>query len=60
VGENRAQLSGFVRDGLPQLEALLRDSRAAAQQISELSESLRENPSRLIYQQPVTGVTIPP
>jgi len=60
VGENRAQLSGFVREGLPQLEALLRDSRAAAQQISELSESLRENPSRLIYQQPVTGVSIPP
>jgi len=60
LGENRAQLSGFVREGVPQLEALLRDSRAAAQQISELSESLRENPSRLIYQQPVTGVSIPP
>ncbi|MGA2023471.1 MAG: MlaD family protein [Steroidobacteraceae bacterium] len=60
LGENRTQLSGFMREGLPQLEALLRDSRAAAEQISELSESLRENPSRLIYQQPVTGVSIPP
>jgi hypothetical protein len=38
----------------------LRDSREAAQQIRELSSSLRENPSRLIYQAPVTGVSIPP
>ena len=60
MAENREQLSGFVREGLPQLEALLRDSRATAQQITELSESLTENPSRLIYQPSPSGVTIPP
>jgi phospholipid/cholesterol/gamma-HCH transport system substrate-binding protein len=60
VTENREQLSGFVREGLPQLEALLRDSRATAEQISALSQSLRENPSRLIYQPRTSGVTIPP
>jgi phospholipid/cholesterol/gamma-HCH transport system substrate-binding protein len=58
--QNRDQLSAFVNEGLPQLEALLRDSRDAAQQISELSIGLRENPSRLIYQPPANGVTIPP
>ena len=60
AAENRDQLSFFVSEGLPQFEAFVRDGRAAAQQISELSRSLRENPSRLIYQAPVTGVSIPP
>jgi phospholipid/cholesterol/gamma-HCH transport system substrate-binding protein len=60
VGENRNQLSDFVREGLPQLEGLLRDSRAATEQIRDLSRSLQENPSRLIYQPPAHGVAIPP
>ena len=57
---NRDQINSFVSQGLPQVEALLRDSRAAAQQISELSRGLRENPSRLIYQPMANGVAIPP
>jgi phospholipid/cholesterol/gamma-HCH transport system substrate-binding protein len=60
VGENRAQLSGFVREGLPQLEGLLRDSREATQQLRDLSRNLKEDPSRLIYQPPTSGVAIPP
>jgi phospholipid/cholesterol/gamma-HCH transport system substrate-binding protein len=60
VGENRAQLSGFVHEGLPELEGLLRDSREATQQIRDLSRSLKENPSRLLYQPPAQGVVIPP
>jgi phospholipid/cholesterol/gamma-HCH transport system substrate-binding protein len=60
ANENRDRLNNFVSEGLPQFEALVRDGRAAAQQISELSRSLRENPSRLIYQPPVSGVSIPP
>jgi phospholipid/cholesterol/gamma-HCH transport system substrate-binding protein len=60
VGENRAQLSGFVREGLPQLQGLLRDSREATQQIRDLSRSLNENPSRLVYQPRALGVLIPP
>jgi len=60
AAENRDQLSFFVSEGLPQFEAFVRDGRAAAQQISELSRSLRENPSRLIYQPPTSGVAIPP
>jgi phospholipid/cholesterol/gamma-HCH transport system substrate-binding protein len=60
VTDNRGEISGFVQEALPQVEALLRDSRDAAEEIRELSSSLRENPSRLIYQAPVTGVSIPP
>jgi phospholipid/cholesterol/gamma-HCH transport system substrate-binding protein len=60
VAENRDQLSGFVRGGLPQIELLLRDSRAAAQEVRDLSRSLRENPSQLLYQPPAGGVVIPP
>jgi phospholipid/cholesterol/gamma-HCH transport system substrate-binding protein len=60
AAENRAQLSDFVAEGLPQFEALLRDSRSAVQQIDDLSRTLNENPSRLIYQPPVSGVAIPP
>jgi phospholipid/cholesterol/gamma-HCH transport system substrate-binding protein len=60
AAENRAQLTSFVSDGLPQFEGLLRDSRSAVQQIDDLSRALNENPSRLIYQPPASGVTIPP
>ncbi len=58
--ENRAQVSGFVAEGLPQLEALLRDSRQAVAQIDQLSRNLDEDPSRLIYRPAASGVTIPP
>ena len=58
--ENRAELSGFVAVGLPQFEALLRDTRTAAQQITELSRNLNENPSILIYQPPAAGMVLPP
>jgi len=60
LDENRDQLNGFVRAGLPQLELLLRDSRAAAQEFRDLSRSLRDNPSQLIYQPAANGVAIPP
>jgi phospholipid/cholesterol/gamma-HCH transport system substrate-binding protein len=60
AAENRAQLSGFVAEGLPQLEALLRDSRQAVQQIDTLSRTLNDDPSRLIYRPQASGVSIPP
>jgi phospholipid/cholesterol/gamma-HCH transport system substrate-binding protein len=60
LDENRDQLNGFVRAGLPQLEMLLHDSRAAAQEFRDLSRSLRDNPSQLIYQPAANGVVIAP
>jgi hypothetical protein len=59
IGDNRQDLRSFTRDGLPELERLLREGRAAAEEIRELSSSLRENPSQLLYQQRQVGVEIP-
>jgi phospholipid/cholesterol/gamma-HCH transport system substrate-binding protein len=59
VEENRQDVRAFTRDGLPELERFLREGRAAAQDIRELSRSLRENPSQLLYEPPQRGVEIP-
>jgi phospholipid/cholesterol/gamma-HCH transport system substrate-binding protein len=59
VGDNRQDLRSFTRDGLPELERLLREGRAAAQELRELSSSLRENPSQLLYQPRQVGLEIP-
>ncbi len=60
IAENRADLSGFMQQGLPEIEALARDSRVAAREFQQLSRSLRENPSRLLYQPASNGVEVPP
>jgi len=59
VSDNRQDLQTFTHDGLPELERLLREGRAAAEEIRELSSSLRENPSQLLYQPRQVGVEIP-
>ena len=58
IADNRQDLRSFTRDGLPELERFVREGRAAAQDIRELSSSLRENPSQLLYQPPQQGVEI--
>jgi len=60
VQDNRQDVRVFARDGLPELEQLLRDGRAAALEFRELSRSLRENPSRLLYQTKPAALEIPP
>lgn len=59
IGDNRQDLRSFTRDGLPELERLLREGRAAAEEIRELSTSLKENPSQLLYQPRQVGMEIP-
>jgi len=59
VSDNRQDLRSFTRDGLPELERLLREGRAAAEEIRELSSSLRENPSQLLYEPKQVGMEIP-
>jgi phospholipid/cholesterol/gamma-HCH transport system substrate-binding protein len=59
IADNRQDIRSFARDGLPELERFLREGRAAAEEIRALSNSLRDNPSQLIYQQPQKGVEIP-
>lgn len=59
IADNRQDVRSFTREGLPDLERFLREGRAAAEQIQELSRSLRENPSQILYQPPERGVEIP-
>jgi phospholipid/cholesterol/gamma-HCH transport system substrate-binding protein len=58
IEDNRQDVRSFTRDGLSDLERFLEEGRAAAEDIKELSRSLRENPSQLIYQPPERGVEI--
>ncbi|MGA7538515.1 MAG: MlaD family protein [Steroidobacteraceae bacterium] len=59
VAENRADVRSFTRTSLPEIESFVREGRAAAQDIRELSVSLRQNPSQLLYQPAPAGVEIP-
>jgi len=59
IGDSRQDLRSFTRDGLPELERLVREGRAAAEEFRELSSSLRENPSQLLYQPRQVGMEIP-
>jgi phospholipid/cholesterol/gamma-HCH transport system substrate-binding protein len=60
VQDNRQDVRIFARDGLPELQRLLREGRAAALEFRELSHGLRENPSRLLYQPQSRAMEIPP
>jgi phospholipid/cholesterol/gamma-HCH transport system substrate-binding protein len=57
--DHRDDLALFLRDSLPELERLMRDSRSAAQEFSELSRSLKADPSQLLYEPSYKGVEIP-
>jgi phospholipid/cholesterol/gamma-HCH transport system substrate-binding protein len=59
VADNRQDVRAFTREGLPELERFLREGRAAAREFRELSQSLRQNPSQLLYQPSQQGVEIP-
>jgi phospholipid/cholesterol/gamma-HCH transport system substrate-binding protein len=59
VDENRQDIRAFTREGLPELERFLREGRSAAREFRDLSRSLRDDPSQIIYQPPQQGVTIP-
>jgi phospholipid/cholesterol/gamma-HCH transport system substrate-binding protein len=58
--DNRQDVRIFAREGLPELEQLLREGRGAALELRELSRELRDNPSRLLYQTKAQGLEIPP
>jgi phospholipid/cholesterol/gamma-HCH transport system substrate-binding protein len=59
ISENRAGLTGFTQDGLPELERTLREARAAAAQFGELARALSEDPSRILFQPNENGVQVP-
>ena len=57
--DDRGALHGFVQQSLPQVDALLRETREAAREFGQLSKSLREDPAQLLYQPPSAAVEIP-
>jgi phospholipid/cholesterol/gamma-HCH transport system substrate-binding protein len=59
MSDHREDVGMFLRDSLPELERLLRDSRVAAQEFRELSRSLKADPSQLLYEPSYRGVEIP-
>jgi phospholipid/cholesterol/gamma-HCH transport system substrate-binding protein len=48
---NDSEMNAFMADGLGQFPALVTDARATLREIEKLAKDLRENPSKLIYQQ---------
>jgi phospholipid/cholesterol/gamma-HCH transport system substrate-binding protein len=59
LATNDENLSRFSDQGLADLERLVRDAREAAQEFRSLSRSLKEDPSRILYQPSAQGVEIP-
>ncbi|HKU16648.1 MAG TPA: MlaD family protein [Steroidobacteraceae bacterium] len=58
--KSEAQLGNFSEQGLFELERLVRETRSAAREFRDLSRSLRENPSQILYEPPQSGVEIKP
>jgi hypothetical protein len=52
-------LTNFAQQSLPEFEQLLRESRQAARDFRDLSRSLKQNPSQLIYESAYRGVQVP-
>ena len=58
--KSEVQLGNFTEQGLFELERLMRETRSAAREFRDLSRSLQENPSQILYEPPVSGVEIKP
>ena len=59
VAENQTNITHFSDRGLFEFQQLIRDSRDAAQELRELSRSLKREPSQLLYEPNYSGVEIP-
>jgi phospholipid/cholesterol/gamma-HCH transport system substrate-binding protein len=57
---SEGQLGHFTEQGLFELERLVRETRSAAREFRDLSRSLKQNPSQILYEPPVSGVEIRP
>lgn len=58
--QSEVQLGNFTEQGLFELERLVRETRQAAREFRDLSRSLQENPSQILYEPPESGVEIKP
>ncbi|HME40015.1 MAG TPA: MlaD family protein [Steroidobacteraceae bacterium] len=58
IADNEPGVSRFTHQSLPEFEQLLRESRQAARDFRDLSRSLKQNPSQLIYESNYRGVEV--
>jgi phospholipid/cholesterol/gamma-HCH transport system substrate-binding protein len=58
--KSEVQLGQFTEQGLFEIERLVRETRSAAREFRDLSRSLQENPSQILYEPPPSGVEIKP
>jgi phospholipid/cholesterol/gamma-HCH transport system substrate-binding protein len=56
---HQAELDRFAGQGLTDFSRLMRDGREAADEVRALAQSLRQDPSQLLYQAPQQGVALP-
>ena len=59
VAQNEPGVSLFAQQSLPEFEKLLRETRAAVREFRDLSRSLKQNPSQLIYEPTYKGLEVP-
>lgn len=59
IDENRGSVGIFTREGLPQLQRMVQEASDAAAEFRELSRSLKQDPSQLIFQPARGGVEVP-
>jgi phospholipid/cholesterol/gamma-HCH transport system substrate-binding protein len=59
VTDNEPGVTRFAKQSLPEFEQLLRESRQAARDFRDLSRSLKQNPSQLIYESNYRGIEVP-
>jgi phospholipid/cholesterol/gamma-HCH transport system substrate-binding protein len=57
---SQGPMTHFTEQGLFELERMLRDVRSAATEFRELSRSLKQTPSQLLFEKPESGVEIKP
>jgi phospholipid/cholesterol/gamma-HCH transport system substrate-binding protein len=60
VKSAEAQVGHVSEHGLFELERMLRDTRAAANEFRDLSRSLKQQPSQIMYEKPNSGTEIRP
>ena len=58
AADSEVQLGHFANNGLFEVERLIRETRSAAREFRDLSRSLQENPSQILYEPPVGGIEI--
>jgi len=58
VANSEVQMGHLSEHGLFEFERLLRDTRAAANEFRDLSRSLKQQPSQLLFEKPVSGTEI--